>query len=91
VDKAVIDELEVQTTGAITTGTAAGPAQQFLYPAKLNFPSANFEIEFGSVISVDLSGQTIAGQNVIVLLGRDVLARCILVYNGPGGIFTLAM
>jgi len=91
VDKAVLDELEVQATGAITTGTAAGPAQQLLYPAKLNFPGANFEIEFGSVIGVDLSGQSIAGQNVIVLLGRNVLSRCVLVYNGPGGIFTLAM
>jgi hypothetical protein len=60
-------------------------------PTKLNFPGANFEIEFGSVIGVDLSGQSIAGQNVIVLLGRDVLSRCVLVYNGPGGIFTLAM
>jgi predicted aspartyl protease len=91
VDKAVLDELQVQATGAITTGTAAGPAQQLLYPAKLNFPGANFEIEFGSVIGVDLRGQSIAGQNVIVLLGRDVLSRCVLIYNGPGGTFTLAI
>jgi len=48
-------------------------------------------VEFGSVIGVDLSGQSIAGQDVIVLLGRDVLSRCVLVYNGPGGSFTLAM
>ena len=91
VDKVVLNKLGVQATGTITTGTAAGPAQQFLYPAKLTFPSANFDLEFGSVIGVDLGGQSIAGKNVIVLLGRDVLSRCILIYNGPGGVFTLAM
>lgn len=91
VDKAVLEALNVQATGTVTTGTAAGPAQQLLFPAKLSFPGGNFVIEFGSVIAVDLSGQSIAGQNVIALIGRDVLSRCVLVYNGPAGIFTLAM
>jgi len=64
--KAVLDELEAQATGAVPTGTAAGPVQQLLYPAKLNFPGANLEIEFGSVIDVDLRRQSISGQNVAV-------------------------
>ena len=90
VDKTILEALGVQPTGSVTTGTAAGPVEQSLYPAKLNFPAANFELDFGSVVGVDLSGQSIAGQDVLVLVGRDVLAHCILSYNGPGSFFTLA-
>lgn len=91
VDKDVLAKLGVQPTGTVKTGTAAGQVEQLLYPAKLNFPVAGFQIEFGSVIAVDLRGQTIAGANVLVLVGRDVLARCLLVYNGSAGMFSLAM
>jgi hypothetical protein len=92
VDRDVLTKLGVQPTGTVKTGTAAGQVEQLLFPAKLSFPVAgNFQIEFGSVIAVDLRGQTIAGTNVVVLVGRDVLSRCLLVYNGPAGIFTLAM
>ena len=61
-----------------------------LDPAKLRFPGEGLEIEFTSLIGVDLSGQKIADRELIVLLGRDVLSRCVLVYNGPGGFFTVA-
>jgi hypothetical protein len=92
VDRDVLTRLGVQPTGTVKTGTAAGQVEQLLFPAKLSFPAAgNFQVEFGSVIAVDLRGQTIAGTNVVVLVGRDVLSRCLLVYNGPAGIFTLAM
>jgi len=91
VDKDVLTKLGVKPTGTVKTGTAAGQVEQLLYPAKLNFPVAGFQIEFGSVIAVDLRGQTIAGANVVVLVGRDVLARCLLVYNGSAGMFSLAM
>jgi predicted aspartyl protease len=91
VDNNLLNQLGMQATGTVTTGTAAGPTSQLLYPAKLSVPGARLEIDFGSVIGVNLSGQSIAGQDVVVLLGRDVLSRCILVYNGPGGLFTLAL
>ncbi len=92
VDKDILGRLGVQPTGTVKTGTAAGQVEQLLFPAKLSFPAAGgFQVEFGSVIAVDLCGQTVAGANVVVLVGRDVLSRCLLVYNGPAGIFTLAM
>jgi len=92
VDKDVLTKLGVKPTGTIKTGTAAGQVEQLLFPAKLSFPAAgNFQVEFGSVIAVDLRGQAVAGANVVVLVGRDVLSHCLLVYNGPAGIFTLAM
>jgi len=36
-----------------------------------------------SVIGVNLAGQSIGGRDIIVLQGRDVLSRCVLIYNGP--------
>jgi hypothetical protein len=28
---------------------------------------------------------------IVVLVGRDVLMNCVLIYNGAGGFFTLAV
>ncbi len=89
VDAQVISSLGVQPIGLIATGTAGGQVQQSLYPAKLRFPAEGLEIEFSSVIGVDLTGQSMAGRRIIALVGRDVLSRCVFIYNGPGGFFTL--
>jgi len=83
--------LGVNPIGVTLMGTAGGPVQQSLYPAKFRFPGEAFEIEFSSVVGADLTGQHIAGQDIIALLGRDVLSKCVLIYNGPGGFFTLAL
>jgi hypothetical protein len=57
VDRDVLTRLGVQPTGTVKTGTAAGQVEQLLFPAKLSFPAAgNFQVEFGSVIAVDLRG-----------------------------------
>jgi hypothetical protein len=90
VDSKVIASLGVKPIGVAVTGTAGGPVQQYRYPARFRFPGEGLEIEFSSVIGVNLAGQSIGGRDIIVLLGRDVLSRCILIYNGPGGFFTLA-
>ncbi len=89
VDSKAITNLGVNPIGVTTTGTAGGRVQQHLYPARFRFPGEALELEFSSVIGVDLSGQSIAGRDIIVLLCRDVLSRCVLIYNGPGGFFTL--
>jgi predicted aspartyl protease len=91
VDINAISTLGVNPIGVTLTGTAGGQVQQPLYPARFRFPGEAFEQEFSSVIGVDLTGQSILGQDIIVLLGRDVLAKCVLIYNGPGGFFTLTL
>jgi hypothetical protein len=90
VDSKIISQLGVNPIGVITTGTAGGPVQQSLFPARFRFPGEGLDLEFSSVIGADLAGQNIAGRNIIVLVGRDVLSHCQLIYNGPGGFFTLA-
>lgn len=99
VDDSVIQRLGVSTIGVSTALTAAGPTPQNMYPARLEFPGESLDVEFNSVAGVNLQGQLVpilapgtqARQQVpiIVLVGRDVLARCVLTYNGVGGFISL--
>ncbi len=91
VDGKTISGLGVSPIGLVPVGSASGQAQHDLYPARLRFPGEGLDIDFSSVVSVDLAGQAVEDQPIIALIGRDVLARCVLVYNGPGGFFTLAL
>ena len=91
VDGETISGLGVNPIGLVPVGSAAGQAQHSLYPARLRFPAEGLDIDFSSVVSVDLTGQAVEGQPITALIGRDLLARCMLVYNGPGGFFTLAL
>jgi hypothetical protein len=89
-DNQVISSLGVSPTGIVDLGTARGRSQHHLYPAKFSFPAMKFEVEFGSVVGVDLSGQGAGRMQIIALIGRDVLSRCILIYHGTKGSFSLA-
>lgn len=61
------------------------------YPAHFTFPATNIEIDFSSVVGSDLSGQIINGQQLIALIGRDVLSLGILIYNGSLGTFSFSI
>jgi hypothetical protein len=101
VDDAILQKLGVSTIGIGTALTAAGPAPQRIYPARLEFPGEGLDLEFSSVAGVNLTGQVLqmAGATsgstqdvpIVVLVGRDVLMNCVLIYNGAGGFFTLAV
>lgn len=94
VDAAVVQQLGVQPVGIANVGTAGGPQQQTIYPAKFSFPGTNLpSIEFGELLGANLAGQQLPlpqGQ-LIALLGRDILQHFILVYNGPGGMYSIAL
>jgi len=83
--------LEVNTIGQATSHTANGARQCNLYPAHFTFLGANIEVDFTSVVEVNLTGQVFNGQHVIALIGRDVLANTMFVYNGKLGMYTLSM
>ena len=51
----------------------------------------NLVIDFGSVAGVNPQGQTIDKKLLVALIGRDVLLRCLFIYSGTGGFFTLAL
>src|SRR5438094_819670 len=56
VDDGVIRKLGVSPIGLTTTGTAGGPAQQNLYPARFLFPELTFGVEFNRALGANLGG-----------------------------------
>ena len=42
------------------------------------------------ILGVNIQAQQVNNQPIIALLGRDVLLRCVFIYNGSLGIYTLA-
>jgi hypothetical protein len=91
VHAAIMQALGVNPIGIVTSGTAAGQATHNLYPAHFTFPAANINIDFSSVVGVNLTGQEVMNKPIIALIGRDVLAMGIFVYNGHVGTFSIAI
>ena len=91
IDSAVLSNLGISPIGVVTMGTAGGQTQCPLYPARLNFPVISLLVDFSSVAGVNLQGQTISGNPLVALIGRDVLSRCLFICSGTGGFFTLAL
>lgn len=94
VNDSVLRGLGLNPIGVTTSGTANGPSQCNLYPARIVFPIQGWTVDIGQVIGVNLAGQQVATtppQPIIALLGRNFLERGVLVYNGPGAFWTLAM
>ncbi|MGD0476748.1 MAG: hypothetical protein ABSB29_01110 [Nitrososphaerales archaeon] len=86
VDDSLIRGLGVNPINAGQGGTANGPAIQFIYPARFIFPMLGWTFEFSRTTGVNLGGS-----GFIALIGRDVLSRMTMVYNGGLGIVTFAI
>lgn len=91
VHDSIMKQLGVNTIGQVTSHTANGARQCNLYPAHFTFLGANIEVDFTAVVEVNLTGQIFNGQQVIALIGRDVLANTLFVYNGKMGMYTISM
>ncbi len=90
VDPACLQKLELQATGAVpihtpSTGETPHWCDQFDVSVALLHPRLQMTIRALPVLASPL-----AYQGLQVLLGRDVLAQCLLVYDGPTGLFSLA-
>lgn len=92
IDKATLDALEVQSTGVVQMYSASSaPEWRAVYDISLWIPiSPNLPphmISRGiSVMECSMAHHGFEG-----VLGRDVLAVCVLTYNGPEKVATLAM
>lgn len=90
VDHLVLSGLGIKPIGLVKIGTAKGATQCQIFPARLRFPSLRLVVDFSSMAGVNLRGQVIQGTPLIALVGRDVLARCLFIYSGPNGYYTLS-
>lgn len=91
---AALTALGLNPVGQIMLGTAGGPTPTLLYPAMIRVPAANWNFDLTAVAGVILTGQmipTTPPQPLLVLIGRDLLARMSLHWNGPGGACTLSI
>lgn len=85
VDAAVLTELGIPTMGEVNIGTAGGAKTFGQFPATISFPGSPLPTIRSVVVGADL-----AAQGLMCLIGRDLLQNFIVVYNGPGGLITIA-
>lgn len=93
VHKDPLAQLGLNPVSLTNIGTASGPTQAGIYAVSLWAPTYGIGFDITQVVSVDLSGQVIQTQPpqpLLVLLGRDILERFMMVWNGPAGMITLA-
>ncbi len=90
IDPTIVDQLRIEPAGltrlqTATTGTAYGVRQTFDVGFRWGAPQVSLVSGCHQVIASDLGSL-----GVRALIGRDLLNRCHLVYNGPHDEFTLS-
>jgi hypothetical protein len=90
VEAGLLAQLRLPTSGQVpvytpSTGTTPVRRPRFDVSLTLLHPLLPFTIDTFSIVRCPPFGGTIQG-----LLGRDVLAHCLLVYNGPAVTFSLS-
>jgi hypothetical protein len=84
IDDSVFAEMEIPSVDSAFTRTPHGLAPSLVYNASASFPSLGlFEIPLHRVLGCDIRNLTDAGQDIIMLLGRDILRDLVMVYDGP--------
>ncbi|MGH7559110.1 MAG: aspartyl protease family protein [Gemmatimonadota bacterium] len=94
VDYSILSALDLSPTGSVpvhSPTTGATPETKDQYDASLLIPGAHAThvpliLQTIPVVAAEL----VAVQGFEVLIGRDILQDCVLVYNGTNGWFTLA-
>lgn len=93
IDPAVFTALSLTPTGSVamfTPSTGATPHQADQYDISLLIPPA-VPTDFPFVIrTLQVTASDLKIQGIQALVGRDILAGCVLNYNGTMGFFTLA-
>lgn len=90
-------DLGLAPVGVASMLTANGPADRPTYPGRLVFPEIGWDFDLPLPLAcVDLTGQVISfgpnnpSQPILMLLGRDLLSGCVLIWNGPAAIWSLS-
>jgi hypothetical protein len=90
VDNSVFTALGVAHINEIDTDTPHGSGRSKIYPASVTFPGMNVhELRMEQLIGCQLKWKTKDDKEIIMLLGRDLLAWFVFIYNGPGSEITL--
>lgn len=85
VEESCLIGLGLRPIRPVTVSGQNGPTVQNIYQARLSFPGTPIPM-----LDIDVIGVQIASQNLLSLIGRDLLRHCVLIYNGPMGAYTLS-
>lgn len=92
VDESVFKRLGVAPLDSIRTSTPHGPGRSAVYPAKVSFPALELHgLPMERLVGCSLEWITAEGQEIIMLLGRDLLRHFLLVYNGKSSRVTVGL
>jgi len=84
VEESVMLELEIPFLDTIRTGTIHGTREAKRFNASADFPGINLTgLPLDHVPAGDVRTRTRYGGDVIMLLGRDLLRRFTVTYDGP--------
>lgn len=90
-DPEVLATLGLTPTGTTSVVTAGGvPEERDVYDVALAIPSGKGEQVFFEHTMAVVAAPLLKSQGFHALIGRDVLSRCILNYNGSTKTYTLA-
>lgn len=94
VDQNLITQLQYPPIGIANLSTPSGTVATQVYMVQLVIPSqndSNFPSNVPRIIvdNVRVISVTLEQQKYRVLLGRDVLSKTVMVYNGPQALVTL--
>jgi hypothetical protein len=92
VDIDAVRALGIAPVGVVSTTTPGGESKMPLFPTCFRFPGLHMEISFHLAVGAGIRGVLVksSSDHVLMLVGRDILAHSVLVYNGLSSSYTLA-
>ena len=91
VHQEVLDQLSILPIDSIPLCTPSGEDRAFIYPTKVSFPGLGVsEYQMSRVAGSQLNWTTSQGNQIIMLLGRDLLSQMLFIYNGKTGAVTIS-
>jgi len=85
VDESAALKLGLQPVGQSNVSGVGGTRIHNVYVGKVTFPGTPIPPQEWTLTGADLKDQ-----NLLLLIGRDILRACVLIYNGPLGCYTIA-
>lgn len=83
VHQEILDQLSLLPIDSIPLHTPSGMGRAFVYPTKVSFPTLQIrDYSMSRVVGSQLNWDTSQGQKIVMLLGRDILEQCLMVYHG---------
>jgi hypothetical protein len=84
IDENAAQKLGLGATGSVPMMTPGGPRQASQYAVAWRISTT------ASFSTIGVMNAELEQQGLLMLLGRDILAGCILAYNGTSGTFSLS-